>query len=196
MTLLPYGPRAVLAEFGTLEEVVAASVAWRAARIPGVVELVPAARTVLVVHDGTLDVARLRPPDDVAALPAGPLVEIPVRYDGQDLADVAARCGLTVDEVVTLHSGAEYTCAFCGFMPGFSYLTGLDPRLELPRRPTPRTRVPAGAVAVAAGFTAVYPGESPGGWHLLGTTDVSMWDESRDVAALVPPGTRARFVPS
>lgn len=196
MKLLPYGPRAVLAEFGTLEEVVAASTAWRNASLPAVLEVVPAARTVLVTHDGTLDPASLTPPVDVAVLPSGPLVEILVRYDGEDLEQVATLCGLTADDVVEIHTGAEYTCAFCGFVPGFSYLTGLDARLALPRRATPRTRVPAGSVAIAAGFTAVYPGESPGGWHLLGTTDAPMWDVARDIPALAPPGTRVRFVAS
>ena len=83
--------------------------------------------------------------------------------------------------------------AFCGFVPGFAYLVGLDPRLHLPRRDTPRTRVPAGSVAIANEFTAVYPTEGPGGWHLLGTTDAVMWDDDRAVAALLPPGTRVRF---
>ena len=90
-------------------------------------------------------------------------------YDGEDLADVAAACGMSTDEVVRRHVAGRYTCAFCGFAPGFAYLTGLDPALHLPRRPTPRTRVPAGAVAIAAEYTAVYPSPSPGGWHLLGT---------------------------
>lgn len=195
MKLLPYGPRAVLAEFDRLEQVMSAASAWRAAALPGVIDIVPAARTVLVQHDGTLDVAWLQPPDDHATLPEGTLVHVPVRYDGEDLADVAYSCGLSIDEVIARHRDAEYRVAFCGFMPGFSYLVGLDERLVLPRRTTPRTRVPAGAVAIASTFTAVYPAVSPGGWHLLGTTDLAMWDATRDVPATLPPGTRVRFVP-
>ncbi|MFZ4719985.1 MAG: 5-oxoprolinase subunit B family protein [Ilumatobacteraceae bacterium] len=194
MRLLPCGPRAVLAEFATLDEVMAAAAEWRAAHHPGVVEVVPAAATVLVVHDGRLDPAVLVAPTGGEPPAGGPLVEIPVRYEGEDLDEVAAATGLSVDDVVAAHAGAAYRVAFCGFMPGFSYLVGLDPRLVLPRRPTPRTRVPRGSVAIAAGFAAVYPRESPGGWHLLGATDVPMWDEAAESPALLPPGTRVRFV--
>lgn len=201
--LLEYGPLAVLAEYRTLDEVMAAAAHVReavaAGRLPGVVDVVPAARTVLVRHDAALDrgllagvLADVSPVDPHDA----PLVEIPVRYDGEDLAGVAAACGLTIAEVVELHATPEYTAAFCGFVPGFAYLIGLDPRLHLPRRATPRTRVPAGAVAIAADQTAVYPSATPGGWHLLGTTDTVMWDEYRDPPALVAPGSRVRFVPT
>lgn len=195
MKLLPYGPRAVLVEFDRIEQVMAAAATWRAATLPGVVDVVPAARTVLVQHDGTFDVSLLRPPDDDVPLPAGDLVHVPVRYDGDDLAEVARSCEMTIGEVVDRHAAVEYTVAFCGFMPGFSYMVGLDERLVLPRRATPRTRVPAGAVAIASTFTAVYPGVSPGGWHLLGNTDLPMWDDARAVPATLPPGTRVRFVP-
>lgn len=194
MNLLPYGPRAVLAEFDSLDDVMAAASAWRAAQISGVVDIVPAARTVLVQHDGTLAVDALTRPESGVPLATGELVEIPVRYDGDDLHAVAEACGLTVPDVVTLHSDVTYTAAFCGFMPGFSYLVGLDERLVLPRRATPRTRVPAGAVAIASTFTAVYPSVSPGGWHLLGHTEVPMWVPDRATPAAVPPGTRVRFV--
>ena len=107
------------------------------------------------------------------------LVVVPVRYDGEDLQSVADSAGLDVDEVMAIHSVAEYVVAFCGFAPGFGYLRGLDRRLHLPRRPTPRTRVPAGSVAIAAEYTAVYPRPSPGGWHLLGSTDLVMFDPDR-----------------
>lgn len=193
MKLLPYGPRAVLAEFDHLDAVMAAATTWRSARLPGVIDVVPAARTVLVHHDGTFDPTSLPQPIEGATFTQGARVVVPVRYDGDDLTAVAATCRLTVEQVVRLHHEAEYTVAFCGFMPGFSYLVGLDERLVLPRRATPRTRVPAGAVAIASTFTAVYPGESPGGWHLLGHTDLPMWDDTRDVPATLPPGTRVRF---
>jgi KipI family sensor histidine kinase inhibitor len=123
------------------------------------------------------------------------LIIVPTAYDGADLAELAATCGLTPEEVIALHSGATYTVAFCGFVPGFSYLVGLPAALHLPRRVTPRTRVPAGSVAIAAEFTAIYPRESPGGWHLLGATDLVLWDDGREPAATLPPGTRVRFQP-
>ncbi|MBI4884215.1 MAG: allophanate hydrolase subunit 1 [Actinobacteria bacterium] len=196
MKLLPYGPRAVLAEFDSLAEVMAAAAAWRAARLTGVVDVVPAARTVLVVHDGYFDAASLVQPQPAHdAVAVGQLVTIDTAYDGEDLAAVADSVGMSADEVVQAHSAAEYTVAFCGFMPGFSYLVGLDRRLVVARRATPRTRVPAGSVAIAAEFSAVYPRESPGGWHLLGRTEQSMWDERRLPPALLPPGTRVRFRP-
>jgi allophanate hydrolase subunit 1 len=193
--LLPYGPRAVLAEFDTLDEVMANAATWRAAGLAGVLDVVPAARTVLVAHDGTLDPALLQPVPAGATTPIGDLVVVQVRYDGEDLAAVAAACALSVEEVIALHSGTEYTCAFCGFLAGFGYLVGLDPRLVLPRRSTPRTRVPRGSVAMASTFTGVYPAESPGGWHLLGRTELPMWDDRRDPPATLPPGTRVRFEP-
>ena len=130
------------------------------------------------------------------ALPAGEPVTLDVEYDGDDLAGVALACGLSVQEAIDLHCGAEYTVAFCGFMPGFAYLVGLPPLLQLPRRSTPRTRVPAGSVAIAAEFAGVYPRESPGGWHLLGHTNAILWDDSRTPPAMLPPGTRVRFRPT
>jgi KipI family sensor histidine kinase inhibitor len=120
-------------------------------------------------------------------------VTIPVVYDGPDLADVASRTDLSVEEVVRRHAAGEYVVAFCGFAPGFGYLTGLDPALCLPRRTVPRTRIPAGSVAVADRFTSVYPSNSPGGWHLLGRTATVMWDLERQPPALLAPGTRVRF---
>ena len=195
MRLLPYGPRAVLAEFESLDDVLAADASWQG--MPGVTELVPAARTVLVMHDDGFDRALLVPPLPgalAATHGAAEPVLVPVRYDGEDLAEVASATGLTIDEVVELHTATTYRVAFCGFMPGFSYLVGLDTRLRLPRRSTPRTRVAAGSVALADEFTGVYPRESPGGWHLLGTTALPMWDEGRTPAATLPPGAHVRFV--
>ena len=121
------------------------------------------------------------------------MVVIPVRYDGPDLDSVAEVIGRTVDDVISLHSTASYEVAFCGFAPGFGYLRGVDPELQLPRRSTPRTRVPAGSVAIASEFSAVYPSESPGGWHLLGTTALVMFDPRRQPPALLAPGTIVRF---
>jgi KipI family sensor histidine kinase inhibitor len=194
VNLLPYGPRAVIAEFDSLAEVMAAASAWRATMPPGVIDVVPAARTVLVVHDATFDRQWLhRPVPAAGGYAAVDLVTIDVVYDGQDLAAVAAALAMSSRDVVRLHCAAEYEVAFCGFMPGFSYLLGLDSRLVLPRRDTPRTRVPAGSVAVAGEFSAVYPRDSPGGWHLLGHTDATMWSDDREPPTLLPPGTRVRF---
>ncbi len=196
MNVLPYGPRAVLVEFDSLDDVMAASTSWRSAALAGVVEVVPAALTVLVVHDGSFDVERLPLPESSVPTETGQSVTVPVRYDGIDLADVARATDLSVAEVIDLHSSALYTVAFCGFMPGFSYLAGLHRDLHLPRRASPRTSVPEGSVAIAAGFSAVYPKLSPGGWHLLGRTDLAMWDDDRDPPATLPPGTRVRFLPT
>lgn len=198
---MPYGPGAVLAEYDDLDTVLAVAQRVRDLALPGVVEVVPAMRTVLVVFDDRGVVAGADRSAVEAALVdtgpapqhAGPLVTVPVRYDGVDLAEVAARTGRSEAEVVALHCSAEYRVGFCGFMPGFAYLLGLPPELQLPRRSTPRTRVPAGSVAMAAEFSAVYPSASPGGWHLLGTTDLVVWDESRLVPALLVPGMRVRF---
>ncbi|MFF2268718.1 5-oxoprolinase/urea amidolyase family protein [Cellulosimicrobium cellulans] len=171
----------------------------------GVVDVVPAARTVLVRCAAPADVAAarawvedalLRAPSDDGPTPVGAVVEIPVHYDGPDLEDVARWAGVSVEDVVARHSGREYEAAFGGFAPGFTYLAGVDPVIAAPRLATPRTRVPAGSVALAGELTAVYPGESPGGWRLLGRTDARMFDVDRDPPALVAPGARVRFVPS
>jgi KipI family sensor histidine kinase inhibitor len=201
--LLPYGDRGVLVELVSADEVPAWTLALRRATqdVSGVVDIVPAARTVLVVVDPerlplaqarTL-VAQVAPePVDPAA---GTVVEIPVRYDGADLAAVAAASGLDIDEVVRRHAAPTYTSAFCGFAPGFSYLTGLDEQLQLPRRVTPRPKVPKGSVAIAAEYCGIYPNDMPGGWHLLGRTDAPLWDLGRAEPALLAPGTRVRFHP-
>jgi KipI family sensor histidine kinase inhibitor len=124
---------------------------------------------------------------------AAPSVTLAVHYNGPDLDYVAQQCGLTSQEVVTLHSGAKYVVEFCGFSPGFAYLTGLPSILHLPRRATPRPRVPRGAVAIAAQYSAVYPRESPGGWHLLGVTDHELWNMACDQPATLTPGTIVSF---
>jgi KipI family sensor histidine kinase inhibitor len=203
MRILPAGDAGVLVELADLDEVGRLYAALRRDPPPGTLDLVPATRTVLV----TLDRARTDP-DAVAAavraltLPAaatsGPaeLVEIPTRYDGPDLAEVATLTGLSADEVVRRHGATGWTVAFCGFAPGFAYLTGGDPALRVPRRDTPRTAVPAGSVGLADSFTGAYPRRMPGGWQLIGRTDAVLWDTDRDPPALLPPRTRVRFVPA
>ncbi|MGW1672938.1 5-oxoprolinase subunit B family protein [Streptomyces sp. NPDC002324] len=199
MRALPVGDRALLIEVGTDEEAQALHAELLRRRETGelsAAEIVPAARTVLL--DGLPDPTRLAgrlASWDIPPLPAraGDFVEIPVRYDGPDLPDVAAHWGVDVAEVARVHAAAEYRVAFCGFAPGFGYLTGL-PR-EVPRRATPRTAVPAGSLALAGPYTGVYPRASPGGWQLIGTTDAVLWDPARVPAALLAPGTRVRFTP-
>ncbi len=122
------------------------------------------------------------------------MVEIAVRYDGPDLEEVAHLTGLAPDEVVTAHTGTPWRVGFGGFAPGFAYLVGGDPRLVVARRGEPRTRVPAGSVGLAGEFSGIYPRESPGGWQLIGSTDVVLWDTDRHPPALLSPGTTVRFV--
>jgi KipI family sensor histidine kinase inhibitor len=193
--VLPYGPRARLVE--TDEDPLALAAALEG--VAGVVDVVPAARTVLVTFAPDTDVAAAVDALSTREVLADagdqpPAVEIPVVYDGADLAAVAAACDMTMRDVIDRHAAATYRCAFCGFAPGFGYLRGLDPALHLPRLPTPRTRVPAGAVAIAAEFSAVYPSVSPGGWHLLGRTTATLWDVRREPPALIVPGAVVQFV--
>lgn len=198
--VLPCGDRAALVEYDDLDAVLAAYARLAASPLEGVVDLVPAARTLLVhfdptVTDGPRLAGALR---SLAPLPGGPpeggRVEVPVVYDGADLAEVARLTGLSPGEVVAAHTGQEWTVAFCGFAPGFGYLIGEDDRLHVARRSTPRTRVPRGAVALAGEFSGVYPRESPGGWQLIGRTDLDTWDVDRAPPALLAPGVRVRFV--
>ncbi|MEU7074364.1 allophanate hydrolase subunit 1 [Streptomyces narbonensis] len=197
---LRVGDRALLVELadGTETEAFHAELLRRraAGALPGVREIVPAAQTVLL--DGVDDPGRLAaelPRWEVEPLHARveAAVEVPVRYDGPDLAEVAGLWEVSVEEAVRVHSATEFRVAFCGFAPGFGYLTGLDERYGVPRRATPRTAVPAGSVALAGPYTGVYPRSSPGGWQLIGTTDLVLWDTGREPAALLTPGTRVRF---
>jgi KipI family sensor histidine kinase inhibitor len=200
MRLLPCGDRALLAEFPTQAGVLGALAAWHDAP-PGVLELVPAARTVLVRIDpavlglGHLEHWLATTPRGEAALPVGESVTIAVRYDGQDLAAVAQAWECSPSEVAHRHAAREWVCAFVGFAPGFPYLVPTaGPALPpVPRRATSRTTVPAGAVALAAEYCGIYPRSSPGGWQLIGTTDIALWDTARAEPALVTPGTRVRF---
>jgi KipI family sensor histidine kinase inhibitor len=124
----------------------------------------------------------------------GRVIEIPTRYDGPDLDETAERSKVTVEELIALHSGREYRAFFLGFLPGFAYCGVLDARIRAPRLVRPRERVPAGSVAVADGQTSVYPFDSPGGWRLIGRTDVAVFDSTREPPVLISPGDRVRFV--
>ena len=219
VTILPYGDRALLLELvaaGVNVDVRAGASAQVSAAIraagprvtAGLVDIVPAERTVLVTTRPGTDLVALRA-DLLALLSAGEagpgvdtvagearLVTIPVRYDGPDLDDVARHTGLTVAEVTAAHEASPWQVAFCGFVPGFAYLVGGDPRLEVPRRSTPRTVVPAGAVALAGRYSGIYPRPSPGGWQLIGRTSAVLFDPHRESPALLRPGDRVRFVAS
>ena len=200
MRVLPSGSTALLVELDTLEDVLALYAALVEDRPDGVVDIVPAARTVLLVTDPATvalpaieaAVRRVTPRRDRRE--TGELVEIPVAYDGEDLADVGELLGLDPADVVRRHTGEEWTVAFGGFAPGFGYLTSGSGSWDVPRRSSPRTKVPAGSVALAGTYSGVYPRESPGGWQLIGHTELAMFDLSRDPAALLRPGVRVRFV--
>ena len=206
--LLPMGDAALLVETDDIDAVLAldAVLAPLVAANDGVWaevdDLVPAARTLLVVARPTTDLDALAGAVAEAAAYAGgvvpaavrPVIEIPVRYDGPDLDEVAGLTGLRVDEVVRAHTETPWRVGFGGFAPGFAYLVGGDPRLRVARRAEPRTRVPAGSVALAGEYSGVYPRESPGGWQLIGTTEVILWDATRQPPALLTPGTTVHFV--
>ncbi len=199
--VLPVGDDALLVELASgaeAEALHAELLRRRAAGLLSAREIVPAARTVLL--DGLTDPGRVASELAAADVPPAPpradaAVEIPIRYDGPDLAEVAALWGVPEEEAARIHAAAEFRVAFCGFAPGFGYLTGLPPRYDVPRRATPRTAVPAGSVALAGPYTGVYPRASPGGWQLIGSTEAVLWDHTRVPAALLSPGTRVRFVP-
>ena len=220
--VLPVGQEGLLLEVADLDAVLALDTALRAAVSAGgpawddVTDVVPAARTVLLLTRDGADLAALRravgdltsSPDLDFVRPASGSedgstpetapksheVEIAVRYDGPDLDEVARITGLSTAEVVAAHTGTPWHVAFGGFAPGFAYLVGGDPRLQVPRRDRPRPSVPAGSVGLAGEFSGVYPRASPGGWQLLGSTDAVLWDTDRDPPALLRPGTTVRFV--
>jgi len=190
------GPDGLLVELSSLEEVLRLAAELRRRAPAGVSEIVPAARTVLLVGAGLDALASGIEQWNLApvAADAQPPVEIPVRYDGPDLDEVCALKGVTRDQLIALHAGPTLTVAFCGFAPGFGYLSGLPSLLQVPRRASPRTRVEAGSVGLAGEFTGVYPRASPGGWQIIGHTALPMWDEARDPPNRLAPGTRVRFV--
>jgi KipI family sensor histidine kinase inhibitor len=198
LRVLPCGDRALLVEVTDLAAVAAVRAALERTPLPGQQELVPAARTVLVRLDrrpAETDLATLRGlrPSGGEAPAPGPLVELPVVFDGPDLEDVARLTGRPARDVVRELTGTELTVAFGGFAPGFGYLTGLPPHLHVPRRATPRTRVPAGSVGLAGPFAGAYPTASPGGWQLVGRTDAVLFDVDRNPPALLRPGVRVRL---
>ena len=195
-----FGDRALLVECGSGDEALALSAALRDQDLPGVIDIVPGARTVLVALAGPQQRAGLRSrlagfgiPQPRDTEPGPEEVVIDVVYDGADLAAVAELTGLSAGGVVEAHTGTAWRVGFGGFAPGFAYLVGGDPRLAVPRRSEPRTRVPAGSVGLAGEFSGVYPRESPGGWQLIGRTDAVLWDTDRPQPALLMPGMWVRF---
>lgn len=199
MRFLSVSLTTILVELADLDETLALFASLSADPIDGIEEMVPAARTLMIrfrpdiIRAEKLAGSISRRDLSIRPEPSDKLVEIPVRYDGEDLADVASLTGLTVEEVIRRHTDSEFTVAFCGFAPGFGYLAGGDPRLTVPRRKSPRTRIPAGSVALAGAFSGVYPQASPGGWQIIGTTPEKMWDIDREPGALFQPGYRVRF---
>lgn len=198
MRFLPVGPSTILVELADLDATLALFDSLTRTPLDDVEEVVPAARTLLI---------RLRPDasaEAVAAALAGRdlssrdagtprTVEIPVVYDGEDLAESAERLGIDTDELIRRHTEAQYTVAFTGFAPGFAYLSAPDADLVVPRRKTPRTKIPAGAVGLAGPFSGIYPRESPGGWQIIGTTPLVMFDPEREPPTLLEPGDRVKF---
>ena len=190
MRILPCGDTAVLLDCADLAE----ARGWFAA-LSDHAEVVLGASSVLVRGEPSALralVGRSAPAPSVST--GGRTIDIPVTYDGPDLGEVARSTGLSVDEVVAAHTGTPWTVAFGGFAPGFSYLVDGDPRLRVPRRPTPRTTVPAGSVGLAGQFSGVYPRASPGGWQLIGRTEAVLWDSGREPPALLGAGSTVRFV--
>jgi KipI family sensor histidine kinase inhibitor len=200
-----YGDQALLLEFDNTIEVLAWTEVIRDANLLGVLDIVPASRTVLIKLAGpryqaptrqrlanlrldTAEVGKIAAPDGGSAD-----VVIDVVYDGADLDEVARLTGMTAAQVVEAHSARPWRVGFSGFAPGFAYLVGGDDRLRVPRRSEPRTKVPVGSVGLAGEFSGVYPRESPGGWQLIGHTDAVLWDIERDTPALLTPGMWVQF---
>lgn len=204
-TVTDYGDQALLLEFDSTAEVLAWNDVLRKADLLGVVDIVPASKTVLIKLDGPrhqgaarqqLSKLRLAPEDvlDAGAPIDGRVdVVIDVVYDGADLDEVAKLTGLSGQDVIAAHTQTPWRVGFAGFAPGFAYLVGGDDRLNVPRRSEPRTKVPVGSVGLAGEFSGVYPRESPGGWQLIGRTDADLWDVDREQPALLTPGLWVQF---
>ncbi|WP_046300842.1 MULTISPECIES: carboxyltransferase domain-containing protein [unclassified Mycobacterium] len=200
--VLDYGDSALLLQFDSTTDVLAWTAAIRSAALPGVVDVVPASHTVLVklaapryragvrrrltTLDVDRDAVRMRAPEGTAD------VIVDVIYDGPDLAEVAEHTGLSVAQVINAHTATPWLVGFGGSTPGFAYLLGGDPRLQVPRRAELRP-VPAGSVALAGQFSGIYPRPWPGGWQVIGHTDAVLWDLERPAPALLTPGLSVRF---
>jgi KipI family sensor histidine kinase inhibitor len=201
MRFLPVNIDAFIVELNSLEQTMALNDV-----LQGVIadwhikEIIPAARTLLIRYNPIVTNANILAKQiaqlDISAsiMQSGELVTIPVRYNGEDLPQVADYLGITVAEVIARHTNNEYQVAFCGFAPGFAYMVSKTAKLNVPRRNSPRVRIPAGSVALAGEFSSVYPQASPGGWQLIGITDTAVWDIYRDEPALFKPGTRVHFI--
>ncbi|WP_427005386.1 5-oxoprolinase/urea amidolyase family protein [Pseudarthrobacter sp. H2] len=192
------GTCAVLAELSGTQDVLALQALLLEKPLPGQTDVLAAAETVLVRADSPASARRIaallpRLQLTARARAEGELVVIDTVYDGEDLAEVGQLTGLGTDGVIAAHSGQVWTMAFAGFAPGFAYMVGENQSLDVPRRSSPRTAVPAGSVALAGNYSAVYPRSSPGGWQLIGRTGAKMWDLDREQPALVAPGQRVRF---
>ncbi|MFL5488365.1 MAG: 5-oxoprolinase subunit PxpB [Gemmatimonadaceae bacterium] len=209
MRAQPLGDSAITITFGTersaalLAQIQAVARSLENAALPHVEDIVPAYLSLAVFYnsfettyseiadtliDACENAARVSSP---APRPRSHV--LPVRYDGVDLDSVAAAAGLSRDDIVYRHTARTYTVDLLGFVPGFAYLSELDPALHLPRRAQPRPRVAAGSVAIAAAQTAVYPLDTPGGWHIIGNTTTVMFDPARTPPALLAPGDEVRF---
>jgi KipI family sensor histidine kinase inhibitor len=202
-TVHEYGDHALLLEFDSTADVLAWTAKLHETDLPGLVDIVPASRTILLKLAGPRyqpgarqRLGKLRPtPGPVATEPANGRVDvtIDVVYDGADLQEVAAQTGLTPAGVIAAHIGTPWRVGFGGFAPGFAYLVDGDPRLQVPRRAEPRTSVPAGAVGLAGEFSGIYPRKSPGGWQLIGHTNAVLFDVDREKPALLTPGMWVQF---
>ncbi|MDO4230538.1 MAG: urea amidolyase family protein [Lautropia sp.] len=200
MRLLPVSLDALLVELNDLDETLALFEALQQSPVEGVLDMVPAARTVLIQFDPTacsrerLVAEVMRHRGGKRAHQTGTLVQLPLRYDGEDLDEMAAYLKVSREELVRRHSESVWQVAFAGFAPGFAYMTCSDPLFNVPRRSSPRTRIPAGSVGLAGQFCGIYPRATPGGWQLIGTTEVPMWDLNRNPPAFLQPGQRVQFV--
>lgn len=198
--LRPYGDRALLVECESGDDVLALAARILAAGLPGLVDVIPGACTVLARFADPASLTSAHPrlsvlADQPTSAIHGPRTEVvlDVVYDGADLEEVAEIAKMDPAEVVDAHTGSPWRVGFVGFAPGFAYLVGGDPRLNVPRRAEPRTKVPAGSVALAGGYSGVYPRESPGGWQLIGRTGAALWDLDLPNPALLTPGMWVRF---